>query len=84
MSRNYELAYNLIPRFTEIELDMTRQIQLGNLVYLLETPSFCSKLSFLMMFIDLRIELMRQDKQTQYLLKTLQGILMMLPISKSF
>lgn len=27
---------------------------------------------------------MRQDRQTQYLLKTLQGILMILPISKAF
>ena len=27
---------------------------------------------------------MRQDKQTQFLLKTLQGILMLLPISKAF
>ena len=32
MSRNYELAYNLIPRFTLIDIDLTRQIQLGNLV----------------------------------------------------
>ena len=27
---------------------------------------------------------MRQDLQTKYLLKTLQGLLMILPISKSF
>ena len=26
MSRNYELAYNLLPRFASIELDTTRQI----------------------------------------------------------
>ncbi|CDW77902.1 vac14 family protein [Stylonychia lemnae] len=84
MSRNYELAYNLIQRFTMIELDTTRQIQLGNLVYLLESPSFCSNLILIDQFLDLRIELMRQDRQTQYLLKTLQGILMILPISKSF
>ena len=32
MSRNYELAYNLIPRFTLLEIDTTRLIQLGNLV----------------------------------------------------
>jgi vacuole morphology and inheritance protein 14 len=32
LSRNYELAYNLIPRFTLIDIDITRQIQLGNLV----------------------------------------------------
>ncbi len=49
MSRNYELAYNLIPRFTMIEIDTTRLIQLGNLVQLIESPSF----------VNLRIELMR-------------------------
>jgi hypothetical protein len=27
---------------------------------------------------------MRQDRQTQFLLKTLQGVLMILPISKAF
>jgi vacuole morphology and inheritance protein 14 len=61
ISRNYELAYNLIPRFTMVDLDTTRLIQLGNLVQLIESPSFT----------NLRIELMRQDRQTQFLLKTL-------------
>ena len=74
LSRNFELAYNLIPRFTMVDLDLTRLMQLGNLVQLLESPSFT----------NLRIELMRQDRQTQYLLKTLQGILMILPLSKAF
>ena len=32
ISRNYELAYNLIPRFTMVEIDTSRLIQLGNLV----------------------------------------------------
>ena len=43
ISRNYELAYNLIPRFTMVELDTTRLIQLGNVVQLIESPSFTSK-----------------------------------------
>ena len=43
LARNYELAYNLIPRFTMVRLDTTRLIQLGNLVQLIESPSFTSK-----------------------------------------
>jgi vacuole morphology and inheritance protein 14 len=43
ISRNYELAYNLIPRFTMVDIDTTRLIQLGNLVQLIESPSFTSK-----------------------------------------
>ena len=35
-------------------------------------------------FIHLRIELTRQDQHSKYLMKTLQGILMLLPLSKSF
>jgi vacuole morphology and inheritance protein 14 len=44
VARNYELAYNLIPRFTMVELDTARLIQLGNLVQLIESPSFTCKL----------------------------------------
>ena len=40
MSRNYELSYRLIPRFTEIEMDTEKLIALGNLVQLIESPSF--------------------------------------------
>jgi hypothetical protein len=53
MSRNYELAYRLIPRFTEIEMDTEKLIALGNLVQLIESPTFQ----------DLRIELTRQDSK---------------------
>ena len=42
LSRNYELGYNLIPRFTIVEIDTTKLIQLGNLVQLIESPSFTS------------------------------------------
>jgi vacuole morphology and inheritance protein 14 len=50
LSRNYELAYNLIPRFTMVDIDTARLIQLGNLVQLLESPSFTSNISFLIYF----------------------------------
>ena len=74
LSRNYELAYRLIPRFTQIEMDTPKLIALGSLVQLIESPGF----------INLRIELTRENANTRYLLKTLQGILMLLPLSKSF
>ena len=74
LSRNYELAYRLIPRFTQIEMDTPKLIALGSLVQLIESPGF----------IHLRIELTRQDTHSKYLMKTLQGILMLLPLSKSF
>ena len=51
LSRNYELAYRLIPRFTQIEMDTPKLIALGSLVQLIESPGF----------IHLRIELTRQD-----------------------
>lgn len=44
LSRNYELAYNLIPRFTIVEIDTNKLIQLGNLVQLIESPTFVSNL----------------------------------------
>lgn len=74
LSKNYKLAYNLLPRFTLLEMDTTKLIALGSLVQLIESPGF----------INLRIELTRQDENSKYLLKTLQGVLMLLPLSKSF
>lgn len=49
MSRNYKLAYRLIPRFTLIEMDVPKLIALGGLVQLIETRGF----------VNLRIELTR-------------------------
>jgi hypothetical protein len=43
-------------------------------VQLIESPAF----------VKLRMQLMQQNEENKYLLKTLQGILMMLPQSKSF
>lgn len=74
LSKNYKLAYNLLPRFSLIEMDTNKLIALGSLVQLIESPGF----------INLRIELTRQDEASKYLLKTLQGVLMLLPLSKSF
>jgi hypothetical protein len=40
LSKNYELAYHLVHRFTEIEMDTPKLIALGSLVQLIESPSF--------------------------------------------
>jgi vacuole morphology and inheritance protein 14 len=50
MSGHYELAYNLIPRFTIIEMDTPKLIQFANLVQLIESPSFVSK-SYIIKYI---------------------------------
>lgn len=75
LSGNYELAYNLIPRMSMEILDTHKLIQLGNLVQIIELPTF----------VHIRIDLMNSSKgKNAFLLKTLQGLLMILPISKSF
>jgi len=43
ITRNYKLAYNLIFRFAFIESDTNTLCSLGNLVQLIESPSFKSK-----------------------------------------
>lgn len=49
LSKNYKLAYNLIPRFTMIEMDTPKLIALGSLVQLIESPGF----------LNMRIQLTR-------------------------
>lgn len=73
LSQKYELAFNLLNKFTD-ELDSKKLIQLGTLVQLIESPTF----------VNLRLQMMKQSKKSQYLLKTLQSILMILPQSKTF
>lgn len=68
LSQKYELAYNLISRLTD-ELDSKKLIQLGTLVQLIESPSF----------VNIRVQMMKQNTKSKYLLKTMQGILMILP-----
>ncbi len=57
LTKNYELAYRLMPRFTLIEMDTSKLIALGSLVQLIESP----------VFVNLRLELIRTDKRSQYL-----------------
>ena len=73
LSQKYELAYNLLNHLSD-ELDSKKLIQLGTLVQLIESPSF----------VQLRLQLMKQTEENKYLIKTLQGVLMILPQSKTF
>lgn len=54
LTKNYELAYRLMPRFTLIEMDTSKLIALGSLVQLIESP----------VFVNLRLELIRTDKRS--------------------
>ena len=74
LTRNYELAHRLMPRFALIEMDISKLIALGSLVQLIESP----------VFANLRMELTRTDLKAQYLQKTMMQILMLLPLSKAF
>ena len=51
LTRNYELAYRLMPRFSLIEMDISKLIALGSLVQLIESP----------VFTNLRMELTGND-----------------------
>lgn len=54
ITKNYELAYRLMPRFTQLEMDTSKLIALGSLVQLIESP----------VFVNLRLELIRTDKRS--------------------
>lgn len=56
-----------------MSFDKDKLVQLCNIVQLIESPAF----------LELRIDLLDPGKN-YYLIKTLQGILMMIPISKAF
>ena len=74
LAKNYKLAYHLLLCIgSRISLDNEKLVQLWNIINLIESPGF----------LELRIDLLDPGKN-YYLIKTLQGILMMIPISKAF
>lgn len=73
LTQNYELAYNLLKIFVELEITVNLLIQLEILVQLLESP----------VFVKLRLQLLEPERNP-YLLKCLYGILMLLPQSDAF
>jgi len=74
MAKKYKLAYQLLLWIGEkMTFDKDKLIQLWNIAQLIESPAF----------LELRIDLLDPGKN-YYLIKTLQGVLMMIPIWKAF
>ena len=69
----FELSYNLLMKLGEFKLKKEYYLELSHLVRLLESSSF----------INIRIYLLEPIKN-KYLVKTLYGILLILPQSKSY
>ncbi|KAL9652454.1 hypothetical protein ABK040_000027 [Willaertia magna] len=72
LSNQYKLASALVSSF-EAEVTVDFLTQIDNLIQLIESP----------IFVDLRLQLLEPHKHP-YLLKTLYGILMLLPQSSAF
>jgi vacuole morphology and inheritance protein 14 len=75
LAQAYDLAFELIKRFSEIEVTVGLLMQVDKLVQLLESP----------IFAHLRLQLLDVDsKYHAPLLKSLYGLLMLLPQSDAF
>merc|ERR1711964_444840 len=73
LAKAYEQAYALIRAFGEREITVSMMVQIDKLVQLLESP----------VFTYIRIALL-EPAENPYLVKTLFGILMLLPQSSAF
>ncbi|KAF0976750.1 hypothetical protein FDP41_004045 [Naegleria fowleri] len=73
LANQYELASYLVSSFSEVEVTVEFLTQIDNLIQLLESP----------IFVDLRLQLLEPQKHS-YLLKTLYGLLMLLPQSTAY
>ena len=73
ISEYFELSYHLILKFGEIKLEQENYLQLAQLVQLLESA----------IFNNIRILLLEPIKNI-YLVKTMYGILMLLPQGKAY
>eukprot|EP01065_Artemidia_motanka_P035579 TRINITY_DN43491_c0_g1_i1.p1 TRINITY_DN43491_c0_g1~~TRINITY_DN43491_c0_g1_i1.p1 ORF type:complete len:696 (+),score=280.03 TRINITY_DN43491_c0_g1_i1:61-2088(+) len=73
LSRAYELSCTLIKSFGEREITVSMMVQIDKLVQLLESP----------VFTYIRVALL-EPAEHPYLVKTLFGILMLLPQSSTF
>ncbi len=73
LTQNYEHASNLVQRFSNIEITASLLIEIDRLVQLIESPIF----SFL------RLQLL-VPMDHAHLVKTLYGLLMLLPQSTAF
>ncbi|KAF7242762.1 hypothetical protein EYD10_10909 [Varanus komodoensis] len=73
LTQNYKHAYDLIQKFSDLELTVDFLIEVDKLVQLIECP----------IFTYLRLQLL-DVKGHPYLLKALYGLLMLLPQSSAF
>jgi len=73
LAKNYKHASELVKTFSQIDVSVSFLSQIDNLVQLIESP----------VFVDLRLQLLEPAKEI-YLLKTLYGILMLLPQSTAY
>ena len=75
LAQAYDLAFELIKRFSEIEVTVGLLMQVDKLVQLLESP----------IFAHLRLQLLNVDSNYHApLLKSLYGLLMLMPQSDAF
>jgi vacuole morphology and inheritance protein 14 len=75
LAHAYDLSANLIMKFAEIDVSVGFLMQIDKLVQLLESP----------IFIHLRLELLEvSSKRHKDLLKSLYGLLMLLPQSQAY
>jgi len=73
MAQAYELACALVFRFADLDLTVGFLMEVDKLVQLIESP----------IFVNLRLQLL-EPKRHPFLLKTLYGLLMLLPQSRAF
>jgi len=75
LAQAYELSYDLIQRFSEIDVTVGLLMQVDTLVQLLESP----------IFVHMRLQLLDVDSRHHApLLKSLYGLLMLIPQSDAF
>lgn len=74
LAEAYDLSAALILKFAEVDVTVGFLMQVDKLVQLLESP----------IFIHLRIQLLKQSPSHKALLKSLYGLLMLLPQSQAY
>jgi vacuole morphology and inheritance protein 14 len=73
LAKRYKHASELVKSFSQIEVTVSFLVQMDNLVQLIESP----------VFAELRLQLLEPEKEI-HLLKSLYGILMILPQSTAY
>ena len=74
LAEAYELSAALVLKFAEVDVTVGFLMQVDKLVQLLESP----------IFTHLRLQLLEQDPRHKPLLKSLYGLLMLLPQSQAY